>query len=408
MSHATGNPPPENQASLALDALVDQLVAYHGDDVALASSDDTGVRAVRRLVEGELAAIQPRLEGNEDRQRLAHLGRWLEQEIARLAPVFEARHERLLPSWALDHPNSRLHHQGRLLLSNAIGRDLEGPHVDEPLDPACDLASLMVGLESRHEEGLARQVLDLYLSLSGDYEITRLLSLFRVCHALSGARRSLERRDLAGEDLEHPALLAETMAECRRFLALAEAHADFRFPSLVISVGMSGSGKSRFTRGLVEGLGGVRLCSDVERRRLVESDSVSNADLFSEETTHHTYQRLASLAGILLDAGLVACVDGTFLRRWQRDLLRQQAEARGLPCLLVSFEADDATLKGRIEKRAHRQGVAREDSLAVLARQQAEFEPFGEEERFHLVHLDSTADNAGETLAGLIREHVRL
>jgi predicted kinase/aminoglycoside phosphotransferase family enzyme len=352
MSQTTGNPSPPNQASLELDALVDQLVAYHGEEVSPASPADAGVRAVRRLAEAKMDAIRHRLEGDEDLQRLAHLGRWLEQDIERISPVFEARHARLVPSWALDHPNSRLHHQGRLLLSNAIGRDLEAPHVDDPLDPACDLASLLVGLESRHEEGLAHQVLDRYLSLSGDYEITRLLSLFRVCHALSGARRSLERRSLAGKDLEHPALLAEIMAECRRFLALAEVHADFRFPPLVISVGVSGSGKSRFTRGLVEGLGAVRLCSDVERRRLVDTDADGRADLFYDEATHHTYQRLASLAGILLDAGLVACVDGTFLRRWQRDLLRQQAEARGLPCLLVSFEADHATLKGRIETLA--------------------------------------------------------
>lgn len=406
MSHTTGHPPPDNQASLELDVLLDQLVAYHSEQVDPASSDDTGIRGVRRLVEGELYVIRLHLEGEEDRQRLGHLAGWLEQEILRLAPIFEARHERLLPSWALDHPHSQLHDQGRLLLSNVIGRELDGPHADEPLDPACDLASLLLSLEIRHEEGLARRAMDRYLSLSGDYEITRLLSLFRVCHALSGVRRSLERRDLAGEDIEHPTLLAEAMAECRRFLDLAEAHADFRFPPLVISVGVSGSGKSRFTRGLVEGLGAVRLCSDVERRRLAEMDA--DRGLFSEEVTHGTYQRLASLAGILLDAGLVACVDGTFLRRWQRDLLRQQAEARGLPCLLVSFEADNTTLKERIEKRAHLQGVPREDSLAILVRQQANFEPFGEQERFHLVHLDSTAENATETLAGLIREHVRL
>lgn len=406
MSHTTGNFHPDNQASLELDALLEQLVVYHGEQAAPASSYDFGLRALRRLVEGELAAILPRLEGEEDRERLEHLAGWLEQEIARLAPIFELRHERLLPSLVLDHPHSQLHDQGRLLLSNSIGLELDGPHADDPLDPAFDLASLLVSLENRHEEGLARRVLDRYLSLSGDYEITRLLSPFQVLHALFGVHLSLERRDLAGEDLEHPALLAETMAECRRFLDLAEAHADFRFPPLIISVGVSGSGKSRFTRGLVEGLGAVRLCSDVERRRLVETNA--DVDLFSEEATHETYQRLASLAGILLDAGQLACVDGTFLRRWQRDLLRQQAEARGLPCLLVSFEADDTTLRERIEKRAHLQGVPPEDSLEILARQQANFEPFDVQERFHLVHLDSTAENAIETLAGLIREHVRL
>jgi predicted kinase len=79
-----------------------------------------------------------------------------------------------------------------------------------------------------------------------------------------------------------------------------------------------------------------------------------------------------------------------------------------LPVLLISFEADDDTLRRRIEKRAGRQGVEPRESLAILARQQAEFEALGDEERLHLLHLDTTADNAAETLAGLIQEHVRL
>ena len=297
--------------------------------------------------------------------------------------------------------------------TNALGRDLAGPGIELPADPASDLASLLVGLEGRDERGLARQALDHYLRLSGDYGATRLLSLFRTCHALSGARRALERRPPRGQDPEHPALLAETMAECRHYLGLAESHAEFRFPPLVIAVGVSGSGKSRFTSGLVQRLGAVRLCSDVERRRLYGIDPQAPAaeppvDIFSEEATELTYRRLAGLAGTLLDAGFAACIDGTCLRRWQRDLLRLQAEIRGLPCLLVSFEADEATLRRRIEKRARRQGGAVAESLSVLTRQQTDLEPFADEERLHLVRLDTTADNAAETLAGLIQEHVRL
>ena len=154
------------------------------------------------------------------------------------------------------------------------------------------------------------------------------------------------------------------------------------------------------------------------RQRLAQADDASIhpqgdadasvVDIFGEAATAATYRRLASCAGLLLDAGIPACVDATCLTRAQRDLLRQQAEARGLPCLLVSFEADDATLRRRIEKRAHRQGGAVEESLAVLASQQRRFEPFADEERLHLVHLDTTADNAAETLVGLIQEHVTL
>src|SRR5699024_761773 len=98
----------------------------------------------------------------------------------------------------------------------------------------------------------------------------------------------------------------------------------------------------------------------------------------------------------------------TCLKRKQRDLLRLQAEGRGLPLMIVSFEADKATLTARIEKRARRGGDPSEAGLDVLDRQLASFEPFSDEERLHLVHLDTTAENANLTLVGLIQEHLRL
>ncbi len=402
------------QEALQLEALVDRLVAFHRRSLGVACPEDAGLVAFRERLDGEVTAIEPLLAGDEDRQRLARLRQWLEQDLDRLAPIFLARRERqLAASWAVSNPDSRLCHQGSVLLANAIGRDLQGPGIDGLLDPGSDLAALLVGLEAHGETGLARQALDGYLRRSGDYGLARLLSVFRVVEALAGARRALQRHQAAGEDGERPALLAETMRECRGFLDLAEAYAEFRFPPLIIGIGVSGSGKSRFTRTLVARLGAVRLCSDVERRRLHGIDPQAvvmepPVDIFTRDATDRTYRRLAEHAGMLLEAGFPACVDGTFLKREQRDLLRQQAEARGLPVLLVSFEADEATLRRRIEKRARRHGVPVEQSHAILARQQADIEGFGDEERLHLLRLDTTADNAAETLAGLIQEHVRL
>lgn len=407
--------PPHDVESFNLETLIEHLVAYHRVEKTGREGEASAEAPLRRRIQAELAALQGLTTGDEDRERLAALGGWLEETRERLAPVLAERGGALQArSWALDHPHSRLCDDGRVLIVNAIDRDLQGPGAELPLDPGADLASLLVGLEVRDEPSLARQALDRYLRLSGDYEMARLLAMFRVIEALAGARRALRRRAAVDEgDAEQPALLAETMAACRRYLTLAEAHAEFCFPPLVIGVGVVGSGKSRFTRTLVGRLGAVRVCSDVERRRLHGSDpqamaSLPAVDSFSPEATARTYRHLARCAGLLLEAGLPVCVDGTFLRREQRDLLRQQAEARGLPVLLVSFEADEDTLHRRIVKRAGRQGVAVEDSLAVLAHQQAALEPFGDEERLHLLHLDTTAENAAEMLAGLIQEHVRL
>ncbi|MCE0733611.1 AAA family ATPase [Halomonas sp. G15] len=404
--------------SLELEALIDALVAYHRGAASHDAEAQAAGHPLTLAMGAELAAIREALLDEEERERLDQLGDWLEQDLVRLTPILEARAARRVPSWALRHPASRLCHAGRPLLVNAIGRDLEVPGAELADDPASDLAALLVGLEGRETPELTRLALDRYLRHSGDYELSRLLSLFGTCHALTAARRALRRRPARGLDPEHPALQAESMAECRRYLALAERIAEFRFPPLVIAVGVSGSGKSRFTRGLVTGLGAIRVSSEAERQRLAQADDASihpqgddgsaAVDIFGEAATEATYRRLAACAGYLLDAGIPACVDATCLTRAQRDQLRQQAEARGLPCLLVSFEADDATLRRRIEKRASRQGVAVEESLAVLAQQQQRFEPFADEERLHLVHLDTTADNAAESLLSLIEEHVKL
>lgn len=418
MTHPAAVPDRACDTNESLESLVDSLAAYHGtaraDDESAVDPCDT----LEQMVREELAAIGEGILDEEERGRLDHLGEWLRQDLVRLQPLLDDRRARQRKSWALAHPASRLCHEGRTLLVNAIGRDPAAPGFALPADPASDLAALLVGLEARGESALTRRALDRYLRLTGDYSQARLLSLYGTCHALSGARRALQRRPAPGQDPEHPARLAESMAECRRFLALAERIAEFRFPPLVIAVGVSGSGKSRFTSGLVARLGAIRVCSDAERRRLYGVPLEAShpqavprepaVDIFDEAATERTYQRLARCAGTLLDAGIPACVDATCLKRWQRDLLRQQAEARGLPCLVVSFEADEATLRRRIEKRARRQGIAVEQSLAVLDRQLAEREGFGDEERLHLVHLDTTADNAAETLVDLIEEHVKL
>ncbi len=404
--HAAGSP----TRDFTLETLVESLSTWHADHAV--DDADTLQEAVRRRVADETQALASLITAEEDHQRLHALNRWLEENLARLAPVLEEREARRLPcSWACEHRDSRLLDEGRVVMVNAIDRDLQGHGAEAVQDPAADLASLLVGLEVRDEARLARQALDRYLRLSGDYQAARLLSVFRVMECLAGARRALRRLEVTQGDDERPALQAETMLACRRYLELAERHAEFRFPPLVIGVGVSGSGKSRFTRNLVTRLGAVRVGSYAERRRLHglspqgEADDMP-VDIFSDTATEATYQRLAQCAGHLLDAGLPACIDATCLTRAQREWLTHQAESRGLPVLLVSFEADQATLTRRITKRAARQGVAAEDGLAVLAHQQAAFEPFSDEERFHLVRLETTADNAGETLAGLIQEHM--
>lgn len=404
--------------NVALEPLIVVLSGWHREQAV----DMTGASGLVESLEHRLAAcldgLGERLQGDEDRLRLEALGGWLWESLERLTPELRARSQRAIPhSWAKDQASLRLVDEPRVLLTQAIDRTPGRSDIDGLQDPAEDIASLLVGLEMADKQALARDALDRYLRHSGDYHMARLLSLYLVLASLRGAWTALDQdaHEAPGE-VPPSAWMVEQLGSARRYLSLAERHAEFRFPPLVIGVGVSGSGKSRFTRTLVGGLGAVRLASHSERHRIYEShlqsypqsdDGRGAEDKFGAQMTADTYHQLAQCTGWLLDGGLPVCVDSTCLTRGQRRQLWQQAESRGLSVLLVSFEADEATLRRRVDKRAERLGITGAESLALFETQRAAFEPFDDEERLHLVRLDTTADDAAETLASLIQENVR-
>ncbi|WP_224418487.1 MULTISPECIES: bifunctional aminoglycoside phosphotransferase/ATP-binding protein [unclassified Modicisalibacter] len=392
-----------------VDDLVDQLVTFHDSAERLPEAGEYGSRrSLEAILAREFTLIEARLSGDSDRRRLAQLQTRVAEAVERLDAVFARRHrEGFVRETHGDlHLGNVVCHAGRALV-------FDGLEFNEALrwnDVGSDLAFLLMDLEARGEETLARHALNRYLERSGDHELVRLLSFYKLYRALVRAKVAMLRYHQP--DL-HPSDRQSIMADFRRYLTLAEQYAEFHFPYLVIGVGVSGSGKSRFTGEMVRRLGSIRLRSDIERKRLhgfdPQADTAREAvDIYTPQATERTYRHLAWLSGVLLEAGLPVCIDATCLKREQRDLLRHQAEGRGLPVLIVSFEADEATLQARIEKRARRGGDPSEAGLAVLQRQQRDFEDFTDEERLHLVHLDTTQDNANLTLVGLIQEHLRL
>ncbi|GKW50042.1 bifunctional aminoglycoside phosphotransferase/ATP-binding protein [Halomonas sp. NCCP-2165] len=396
----------EGSLSLELiDDLIDQLVDFHESAARIAPDDPLGgAEATAEILAREFTLIAPRLPGEARLARLERLQALVEETQARLAPVLTERHAQgfVRETHGDIHLGNAVRHRGRALL-------FDGIEFNDALrwsDVGCDLAFLLMDLEARGERALAHHALNRYLELSGDYGLVRALGYYKLYRALVRVKVAALRLEQVGGD-EGEAVLAEI----DHYLGLAEGYAEFRFPYLVLGAGVSGSGKSRFTGEMVRRLGAVRLRSDVERKRLygfapLADSRGSDVELYAPEATRRTYRRLARLTGTLLEAGLPVCIDATCLARWQRDLLSHEAEARGLPQLIVSFEADEATLRRRIEKRTRRGGDPSEAGLAVLERQLATREPFAEEERCHLVHLDTTAADASETLVSLIRQHM--
>ncbi|HYQ98465.1 MAG TPA: AAA family ATPase, partial [Casimicrobiaceae bacterium] len=245
----------------------------------------------------------------------------------------------------------------------------------------------------RGHPDLGWRYLDRWLEIAGDYEGVALLRFYFTYRAMVRAKV----RRLRAAQLAPGAERDATLSRYRSYLDLARDAARPPRPALVVTHGLSGSGKTAVTDALVERTGAIRVRTDVERKRLAglapASGSASKVGegLYADAATRATYERALALALAVADAGHLAVVDGTFLRRWQRDRAREAAAAAGLPFAVLDFSAPEPTLRARIAARAQAGTDASEADLAVLAHQQATAEPLAEDERGGVVPYDASA-----------------
>jgi hypothetical protein len=164
---------------------------------------------------------------------------------------------------------------------------------------------------------------------------------------------------------------------------------------MVITRGLSGSGKSTVARELCERTGMIQLRSDVERKRLAglsateSSRSDTGTGLYTVDRTAKTYQHLGALAKTVLTAGYSVIVDATFLKREQRDHFRTLATTTGTPFLVLECIANNSELQQRILSRNACRRDASEATLEVLHAQQATEEPLAGEELHATLHVDT-------------------
>ena len=198
-----------------------------------------------------------------------------------------------------------------------------------------------------------------------------------------------------------------------KYLDLAERLAVGEPPAMIVTCGMSGSGKSTVAAELVGPLAGVRIRSDVERKRLVgmrptdrPADAVATEALYDESCTRRVYDRLATLAGMVLDAGRTVVIDATCIKRWQRDRLAAVALDRGVPLIWVVFDLPTEAVLARLATRQAAGGDPSDASVAVVRRQLAGFEPLANEEAFGNAVIVRVAATDGPAEPAAVAERV--
>lgn len=352
--------------------LVTRVLALHRaaptpePDSALGTPESTW-----RWTEGALRGLSAQLGADP---QLAALADWSDAEFHRLAPLMSQRKQQ---GWVREghgdlHLQNVVSFNGHVLPYDCIEFNAELRW----LDIANELSFTYFDLLGARRPDLAATLANEWFTETADATGLTLLAFY----AVKGA---LVRAMVAGDEYN--------AATRKKYLDVATSLATEPTPTLTITHGVSGSGKSTQARALAMGDPNARtiwLRSDVERKRLhgmsplQPSGSTADAGIYTATDTEATYTRLVELATDLLGAGWSVVVDAAFLQRWQRDQLRAVAAKAGVAFAIVECTAEPAELRRRIQQR---KSDPSEATVAVLEAQLANYAPLDPDERGHVI-----------------------
>lgn len=402
-----------------IDLLAQTLVAFHhGIAKADNNSPYGGLDQITRYTLENCRVISPLLTSQSDQEHLATYTSWIDRQHSVLAAVFAQRKR----DGFIRECHGDLHLRN-ITLDNHLIHFFDCIEFNPDLrwvDVISELAFLAMDLDASGYLSFSRRLLNHYFEFTGDYAGVTLLryylayramvrakvAMLRLPQATSTQMQSTPQQQSAPEQqstlkeqstskeqsaLKEQSILKEQTAlknQCSDYLKLAWRYATERTPALILTHGLSGSGKSTHTAQLVELLGAIRLRSDVERKRLfglaptTMAQAEVDAGIYSHAATEKTYAYLVQQTRHILQAGFPVIIDATSLKRWQRNLFRELAQVQGVPFVIVDFAVERDELERRIRQRQLDANDPSDATLDVLRQQIASQEPL-ESDEYH-------------------------
>ena len=204
------------------------------------------------------------------------------------------------------------------------------------IDVISEVAFLVMDFEDRGYRNYAFHFLNSYLQQSGDYEGLDMLRYYRVYRALVRAKVAILRRQQAGTDQQ---AVQTANTEYHQYLQLALQGIRRDRPAVLITCGVSGTGKSTIARQLCEATGMIQL-------------------------------------------------------RY-RDLFRTLAEQSRVPFVILECQAAGSEIERRIETRKVQGGDPSEATLEVLQQQRKAMQSLTAEEVPYVIRVNSSAGDIG-------------
>ncbi len=375
-----------------IDKLADAIAAFHSE-IAIAQQDSPlgTADSVQAPVSQNFEQILPLLTNDKERSELKTVEEWSNRQFQYLKSTLESRHQ-----------NGFIREcHGDLHLGNIVVIDGQPVLFDciefndefRWTDVINEIAFIVMDLMMRDLKGYAFRLLNRYLEKTGDYEGIALLNYYIAYRAM--VRAKIARFTMGHMDEASPEY-QQQIDQYQSYIDLALQLSTDKKPLLMVTHGLSGSGKSFVSSMVLEELCAIRIRSDIERKRLTGFDSLAktessvNRGIYDSETGLKTYERLLKLAEIAIKSGYPAIVDATFLKQSDRAAQQQLAKKLGADFLIINTEAPNEKLEQFINERAKRGNDPSEADLAVLTQQKENREVLSEQERRVTLTLDSS------------------
>lgn len=347
--------------------------------------------------------MDPLLEVTQEQARIEALKAWTMKEHKKLYSLFLDRKQNgyIRQCHGDMHTGNMVLWNNRILIFDCI----EFNESLSIIDVISDLAFLYMDLEHAGLCGFAWRLLNNYLAETGDYGALPLLRFYAMYRAMVRAKVTAIRYAQTTEAIA----AAIVLEEHRSYLSLAERYTLKNNPLLLLTFGVSGSGKSYAVTNIAPEIPGIHIRSDIERKRIVglrplEKSKKKGADfIYTEEISRQTYKRLLDLAGLCIREGIPVIIDATFLKASYRKVFLELAAARNTPCRILHFHAPEPLLFERVQKRYLKGCDASEADRAVLVSQLETMEPLSVEEEAISISIDTSEPADGKAIAEQLR-----
>jgi hypothetical protein len=261
------------------------------------------------------------------------------------------------------------------------------------IDTASDIAFLAMDLDYNGYHGLSRFIVAEAARLMDDPGMYGVIDFYKCYRAfVRGKVESIKafEPEVPGDEKK------ASLERAKKYFRLALKYALFGSePSVIVTFGIIGTGKSTLAATLGEELSCRALSSDSVRKEITGTKPGERrydgweTGIYTGDITEKTYREIISRALREIETGGTVILDASFSRRKWRDLLLREAGVRGVNVYFVRTGAPVDEVELRLLRR-EKQGVSISDAgAALLPRFLAEWEEPCEIERGRMFVVDT-------------------